>query len=387
MRLPLLSMREVDIPTRGPGYLVVSQADEALRIATKLWLIDNVDIREDGVSLGVPRIAHARVSLPSDRSFASFDEASAHVAAPRLGDDLDLYWNQQLLDVLLEYPIKSDRSQFAVHFAVDRLAQKVTTALRFMPAPGVIRAFELHGDQGLVVLDPRWHQAARKFLVSGVWHILGGLDHLLFLLCLVIPFRQLRPLIVIATAFTVAHSITLTAAAIGFVPDALWFAPLVETLIAATIVYVAIENIVGSTTSRRWMVTFAFGLVHGLGFSFALGDRLQFVGDHLVASLLAFNVGVEIGQVAALLVLVPALGLLFRHAVGERFGVIILSVLVAHTGWHWMIERGGELAKFPLPRLDAAFLAGAMRGLIALIVLGAIVWLVRGPVERWIGGR
>ena len=91
-------------------------------------------------------------------------------------------------------------------------------------------------------------------------------------------------------------------------PDSLWFPPLIETLIAVSIVYMAFENIVGAKLQRRWMMTFAFGLVHGFGFSFLLRERLQFAGEHLVTSLLAFNVGVEIGQLAVLLVTIPAAG-------------------------------------------------------------------------------
>ena len=133
-------------------------------------------------------------------------------------------------------------------------------------------------------------------MVEGFWHILDGTDHLLFLACLVIPVRRLRPLIIIVTAFTVAHSITLFASAFGFAPDALWFPPLIETLIAATIVLMALENIVGINPERRWIYAFGFGLIHGFGFSFALREQLQFAGDHLVTSLLGFNLGVEIGQ-------------------------------------------------------------------------------------------
>jgi hypothetical protein len=387
LRVPMSAMREVDFPKRGPGYLEISRADEALRNATKLWLIDNIDIHENGNKLAAPRIVHARVSLPSDKSFASFEQALAHVQSPRLADNLDLYWNQQFLDVLLEYPITSDRSEFAIHPRVERLGLRVSTALRFLPPDGATRAFEFHGNPGLVQLDPRWHQAASRFVVSGFWHILEGVDHLLFLLCLIIPFRQWRPLIIIVTSFTVAHSITLIAAAFGFVPDALWFPPLIELMIALTIVYMALENIVGANIQRRWIITFAFGLVHGFGFSFALRESLQFAGNHLVTSLLAFNLGVEISQLAVLVILLPVLSLLFRHAFAahksERIGIIILSALVAHTGWHWMLERGEQLLKFPFPVVDAAFLAGAMRGLIALIILGTLVWLANGAVRRW----
>src|SRR5262249_39833332 len=105
--------------------------------------------------------------------------------------------------------------------------------------------------------------------LSGFWHILEGSDHLLFLCCLVIPFRRLRALVIIVTSFTVGHSISLIASAFGFVPDALWFPPLIETLIAVTIIYMALENIVyaalgtfGGDISRRWIIAFVFGLVH-----------------------------------------------------------------------------------------------------------------------------
>ena len=153
---------------------------------------------------------------------------------------------------------------------------------------------------------------------------------------------------VVVTAFTVAHSITLIASAYGLVPDRLWFPPLIETLIAASIVYMALENIVGASTNRRrWMVAFGFGLVHGFGFSFALRENLQFAGSHLLTSLLAFNFGVELGQLAVLAAATSRYSnLFFRFVVDERMGTIILSALVAHTGWHWMIERFDHLRQF-----------------------------------------
>ena len=109
----------------------------------------------------------------------------------------------------------------------------------------------------------------------------------------------------------------------------------------------ALENIAGGVTDRRrWMMAFAFGLVHGFGFSFALRETLQFAGSHLLTSLLAFNVGVELGQILVLMLFIPMLDLLFRYVVKERMGTIIISALVAHTGWHWMIERANHLRQF-----------------------------------------
>ena len=194
-----------------------------------------------------------------------------------------------------------------------------------------------------------------------------------------IPFRSLRKLIPVVTSFTVAHSITLIASAYNLAPDFLWFPPLIETLIAMSIVYMALENIVGGVgVQRRWMITFGFGLVHGFGFSFALRQTLQFAGSHLLTSLLSFNIGVELGQLLVLVVLIPLLHAFFRYAVAERMGTIILSALVAHTGWHWMIDRGEQLRQFRFvwPALTAATLASMMHWLMAILILAGAVWCV-----------
>ena len=133
-----------------------------------------------------------------------------------------------------------------------------------------------------------------------------------------------------------------------------------------------------SAFQHRWMITFAFGLVHGFGFSFALRQTLQFAGSHLLTSLLSFNVGVELGQLLVLLLLVPALGLLFKYVVAERIGTIILSALVAHTAWHWMTERWGILRQFRFewPAFDLAFWAMALRWGMIAVVLVAVWWLL-----------
>src|SRR5204862_3977963 len=155
--------------------------------------------------------------------FAAYESALAHFKDPRSGNDTELYWTQGLLDVLLAYPVRSDRSAFSIRPRLERLGIKVNIVLRFLPLGGEARAFDLHGDPGLVRLDPSWHQAALRFIHSGFVHILEGTDHLLFVLCLVVPFRRFWPLAAIVTAFTVAHSITLLMTALGHGPNALWF--------------------------------------------------------------------------------------------------------------------------------------------------------------------
>jgi HupE / UreJ protein len=383
VRAPLRALLDVEFPKRSNGSIDLARADSSLQQAANVWIARNLAVYEGGERLPSPDIVSARVTIPSDRSFTSYEQALAHVTGPRHGASTELYWENTLLDVLLEYPIRSEQSDFSIEPALAKLGLSVTTVLRFLPPAGSVRAFEYSGDPGLVRLDPRWHQAARTFVRLGFNHILTGIDHLLFLLCLVIPLRRVRPLVVVVTAFTVAHSITLIAAATHAVPGASWFAPLVETLIAASIVYMAMENIVsGATVTRRWMIAFAFGLVHGFGFSFALREMLQFAGSHLTMSLVAFNAGVELGQLFVLALMLPALQILFYSGVPERIGTIVLSAFVAHTGWHWTVERADRLRQFPWPSLDSATLARAMRWTMALLVLGALVWLVRSAVPR-----
>jgi hypothetical protein len=170
----------------------------------------------------------------------------------------------------------------------------------------------------------------------------------------------------------------------GFAPDALWFPPLVETLIAVSIVYMALENIIGARLDRRWQLAFGFGLVHGFGFSFALRESLQFAGSHLVSSLLAFNVGVELGQLLVIAIAIPALAALFRWVVPERLGGIIISAILAHSAWHWMSARFTVLRAYEIrwPALDAALFAGVLRGLMLLLIVIGVGWLFSGVLTR-----
>ena len=386
LRVPLAALADIEIPQRGPGYLDFSRLDVWLPTVASRWMDDYTELYEGDRRLSGPRIAAVRISLPSDKSFETYGAALAHVTTdPRLSNETTLISNQALLDVLYEYPIQSDLSDFSIDPVLEKLGLKATTVIRFLPPSGVVRAFEFLGDPGLVRLDPRWHQAALRFVHLGFLHILEGTDHLLFLFCLVIPFRRFRALVAVVTAFTVAHSMTLIGSAYNLAPDALWFPPLIETLIAMSIVYMALENIVAVNLTRRWLITFGFGLVHGFGFSFALRQTLQFAGSYLLTSLLSFNVGVELGQLLVLVLMIPALELVFRRVVAERMGTIILSALVAHTGWHWMIERGGRLGQFRFqwPALTVTLMLSAVRWLMLIVVLAGLVWLLFGVLRHW----
>ena len=381
VRVPLTVLRDVNLPRRGPDYLALEALDQPLRQAAAS-LVDGVGLFENDVRLRQFEIRETQIALPSDKSFATYEEAMAHLRGPKLPEKTEVVWNQGFFDVRLDYLIQSDRSDFSLRmFLATGRAGRTLTMVRFLPSNGTTRAYELENDAGLVRLDPRWHQAAWGFVKSGVFHIFRGIDHLLFLFCLVIPFRRFSGLIAVVMSFTVAHSITLIASALSVAPGGSWFPLLIELLIAVSIVYMAVENVVAANLKRRWLITFVFGLVHGFGFSFAFRQTLQFAGSHHLVSLLSFNAGVELGQIMLLAIMVPAVRLFFQYTIAERVGTIVLSALIAHTGWHWMTERGGRLWLVEWPAPDLMLAATLVRWLLFLVVAAAAIWLITSL--RW----
>jgi HupE / UreJ protein len=383
VRVPLEAMRDVDFPLRPDGSLDLVRVRPLLAEAAQVWLVNAIRVTADGETLVGARISGARVSLPNDRSFESVAAASASFGRAPLADEM-VQWQQVLLDVVLDYPLPRGAGRLVLHPDLATLGIRTTSVWSIVRADGTARMLVYDGNPEAVELDPAWYQTGGRFLRLGFQHILGGIDHLLFVFCLVLAVRRWQSVVAIVSAFTVAHSITLAAAATGMTPTALWFPPLVETLIAASIVWLALENVLldGSRLERRWPVAFAFGLIHGFGFAFALGESLQFAGGNLVSALLAFNIGVEAGQLAALSLAVPVLWLV-RRQVGkgrERLVTIVFSAVVAHEAWHWMTGRGAALAAYrgslAWPAFDAALaLQGVRLALLAAVALAAALAL------------
>jgi hypothetical protein len=380
VRVPLEAMRDLDFPERPDGALDLVRVRALLPDAAKLWIADAIAVQANGAPLGAGEVRAVRLALPSDRRFESLEAALGSFAQPELGEETSIPWRQALLDVHLSFVIPREDAALALHPALAGLGIRTTSVVHIALADGTQRSLAYTGDPGLVSLDPKWWASAARFAGEGFWHILGGLDHLLFVFCLVLPVRRWRPLVALVTAFTVAHSITLGAAALGVVPSALWFPPLVEVGIAISILWLAIENVLLPTArlEARWRSAFAFGLVHGFGFSFALREELQFAGGNLMAALAAFNLGVEAGQLAVLAVALLVLELVRRSVPSERAHLVtwVGSALVAHSAWHWMTERWTTFGAFDiamrLPVVDGTFALHAMRvALVGLIALAA----------------
>ena len=176
--------------------------------------------------------------------------------------------------------------------------------------------------------------AAREFLSLGIAHIFTGYDHILFLVGLLLVAPGLRALLAIVTAFTAAHTVTLVAATLGW---ARLDVRLVESVIALSIAWVAIENLVAREHRRRWLLAFTFGLVHGFGFSNVLRE-MAIPRDVLGWSLASFNVGVEVGQVTIVAVLYPLL-VWSRRQRWSAWAVRAASAAIGIVGLYWFVER------------------------------------------------
>jgi len=383
VRVPLDLLRGVPFPLAGDHYKVdasrsaVETALKGLGSALQLW--------EDNARLA-PSSAAGQLAPLADRSFEDYDRAVARVAEP-LAPDTVIAFEQGYLDAHFVYPISSPKSVFSIQTTIGaELGDYIKLTIRFIPLGEPSRAMMITGASGRVALDPAWYQASIGFVKLGIGHILSGIDHLLFLLCLIIPFRRITALIPIITAFTLGHSATLIGTAYNLAPIGAWFPPFIEAAIAASIFYMAIENIIGANVNQRWIITGLFGLVHGFGFADVLKEQLQFAGSNLLVSLLSFNIGIEIGQLAVLCVFVPALALLLRGRMAGPMGIIVLSAIIANVAWQWMMQRGEALWQTPWPQLTTPALLTLARWIIALSLAVAAAKLLTKYIERrWPG--
>jgi hypothetical protein len=309
------------------------------------------EVRQRGAE--IEKLAIARLGLSSDGAACPLQSAgplmlekhsdgtyavlSLHARCARLGETLQVQY-AMLFDVdpthrgLVQWTPAGAAQPQALVFAADSARQE----LRFA-APSA------------------W-ETLRQYVVEGIWHIWIGFDHILFLLALLLPAVLMRSnrvwlptpslrsatveVLKVVTAFTVAHSITLSLAVLGLVSLP---SRLVESVIAASVVLAALNNLRGTIDRRRWVMAFVFGLVHGFGFASVLAD-LGLPQGALALALVGFNVGVEIGQLAIVAVFLPA-AFALRATDFYRTGVLRFgSLLVALLASWWFVERAFDLA-------------------------------------------
>ena len=217
--------------------------------------------------------------------------------------------------------------------------------------PDLFNSYLVNGDESeqVPVSGPisqsKW-DVFKNYIKVGFVHIIPkGLDHILFVVGLFLLSAKLKPLLIQVTTFTLAHSVTLALGIFGIITLTDKHMEWVEALIAASIVYVCIENIYSNKLNRwRPLIIFGFGLLHGLGFASVLGD-VGLDSGSFVTGLIGFNIGVEIGQLAVVAVCFLAVGLWFRNKPWYRKVITIpASIIIALIAIYWVLERTGVIA-------------------------------------------
>lgn len=332
-------------------YELVLSAASAAEI---LALPQGAPLTAAQVERGQPALlayAHARIAIGDGAHACAPAADSTHVRHEPAGDVV-LAWRMDcpraLATLVLDYQLFFDRDP--LHRGLARIQHGDQAVLAELTAARRSFAWELGAPPPATGL---------AFVQSGVEHIVFGFDHIAFLLALLLAVAVRRPpgmragweirglgqswrrTALIVTSFTIAHSLTLIAASLGWIT---LDARLVECVIAASIVFVAVENILRPDAPHRSLITFGFGLMHGLGFASMLAELLPPSG--VVAPLLLFNAGVELGQLAIVVVLLPLLALCVRLTGARTYRLVLLpfgSAVLATLGALWLVERLFEI--------------------------------------------
>lgn len=327
-----------------------------IRIVPKLDADGDHRLTRDELARAVPTIAdflRKKVELEINDADADFGELQPVAFPPDHGDAIaekDYHAATALVTFDFRKPLTAPPTSFWVRFDLFEqlgLQHTVLGAIHHENQDDEVLFNPFEPDYyfvttyGEVQPTPSLYRRLLQYFRHGVTHILEGYDHILFLLSLIIV-SKFRELVKIVTAFTVAHSITLALAALHYVElPSKW----VETAIAATIVFTALENFWLADTSGRWKIAFAFGLIHGFGFANVLGG-LDLQTEGFVRALLAFNLGVEVGQLAIVAALALPAALIARSPNGKIVQRII-SAAIALCGLGWFVARAFGLDFMP----------------------------------------
>jgi hydrogenase/urease accessory protein HupE len=278
---------------------------------------------------------------------SAFADAAAYPA-----DTAPAYVGDVVVDIVLHYEAGGPVYDYDLSSTLDPglPGQEDTANLILDYGPGDTKVFRARGllADPIAISRSLW-AAVLTFVKEGVRHILEGLDHVLFVLCLTLGAASLRSLVWRATGFTIGHSVTLSLGFFGYVPRGVWFIPAVETGIALSILYAAAIAVLARHDKNRsetvtFLVTAAMGLLHGLGFSFVLQEILKVDSPDIWQSLLAFNLGVEVGQLLIILFAWPLFRLVARFSEAAwRAGRWSVAAGCAAVAFFWTAQRGAAV--------------------------------------------
>ena len=319
------------------------------RIAEK-----SLDVAVDGNRLRGSVDAVNLHAIGAEPGFATLDEARSVFSNPIVPGDVPdaLYVGDAIVDVKIRYPLAGTITAYELSSLLDPgLPDQETTANLILDygsdQPRIYRTRGLMADP--ILVSGSHLGSIRTFVWEGVRHILEGLDHVLFVICMILGAATLRDLIARVTGFTLGHTVTLISGFFGLAPQGAWFIPTVETLIALSIIYAAADAVLrapmdSSGNRRAVAVTTLIGLLHGFGFSFMLQNILKVDAPNVWQSLLAFNIGVEIGQLVIVVAIWPlVLFLRSRPAPVWRIASLTIAATASLMASFWVVERVGAV--------------------------------------------
>lgn len=309
----------------------------------------------NGAGLVTANVLSVRVHpVGSEPGFATRDEAGAALAK---GDvfatsSVETYVGDAVVDVHIRYSDLPKETSYQISSIADPglPGQDETANLLLDYRDDAIRTYRARG----LLLDPMSitgsvTSAVSTFVIEGIRHILEGLDHVLFVLCMILGAATLRNLFARVTGFTIGHTVTLIMGFFGFAPQGGWFIPTVETLIAFSIIFAAVDAVLARqapplANRRVVIVTTLIGLLHGFGFSFMLQNILKIDAPNVWQSLVAFNVGVEVGQLLIVAACWPlVLFLRNQPPLIWRIASVTTAAGASLIAAFWVIERASEI--------------------------------------------
>ncbi len=328
----------------GPRYRISLQAIAADQARFEERLRSSLAWQQNGLDLTAGLIGYRLIGREPGEPFGTIADARRSLNAE--GARIDPVFGAAIVEIALSIEAPTPGADLVVGSALPELElpagvsidnhlvdARVSPPVSYMQPGQLIEPVELDGSLLSSLVGFVW---------QGVVHILVGLDHVFLVICLALGMGATLRLVWLVTAFTLGHSVTLVATFLGAAPAWPWFIPAVEAAIAASVIYAGIAALLGRIGSP-WIVA-AIGLLHGLGFSFVLGDILGRDAPNLVAALAAFNVGIEIGQVAILAATLAALALITRLSAEVVTPLRVATLgLISVVAGYWLVERSLSL--------------------------------------------
>lgn len=270
-------------------------------------------------------------------AITNLEEMHAAIATGIPEDGQTYYIGDTLVDIELRLPVTANTGTLSIHnvlpaFTVPEgmLFDNLILDHRF----GIPRLTKIAGlMQEPAVLTGSWLNVFLGFVHEGIAHIFFGPDHVLFVLCMALAASGYRSLLWSVSGFTLGHTLTLGMGSLGLAPQGAWFPPTIEIAIALSIIYVGVQALRRERTDHIFIGTVLIGLMHGYGLSFLLTDMLDGAGGNFISAILAFNIGVEIAQlaiVALVLIVLWVLGQISHKSVtATRIGLAAFSIAIA----------------------------------------------------------